>query len=346
MRKKDLYIYGIIQNDFAPDLFVELEEIGVYTIPYRNVSAVVTEMKRVDMKRLDKKTLARLLVNHQKTIENVMKIGFSGIIPLRLGTFSASREEVKVILERGYDLINEIAQKARNLIEVDITSSWMNFPKLLQTISQDPEILKQKEEIVSKKSSVTQADQLKLGLMVKNKIDEEKEKCAKSILNFLQPFTVDYKSHEVMNDEMVTNTAFMVEKARLDDFDTTLEQLDEAFNGEMNFKYIGPLPCYSFYTLEIKELKFEQVEEARNELGLSECATSKEIKQAYHGKVKINHPDVNPEEKTTLSFNRLNKAYQTLLDYAVAVRQSSQEDQLFFKREKVLENSLLVKIKE
>jgi len=49
-------------------------------------------------------------------------------------------------------------------------------------------------------------------------------------------------------------------------------------------------------------------------LGISNTATSEEIKRAYHDLCKKYHPDINP--KTTEKFKEINIAYQTLIDPA------------------------------
>lgn len=344
MGQKQLYIYGIIPNDYAPDLFVELDEIGVYSIPFRNVSAIVTDRNAVKLDQMDKESLSRLLVNHQKSIERIMNIGFSEIIPVRIGTFADSRDEVREILEKGYGLINNVIEKIRNLIEVDIVSTWANFPDVLKDIAGDPVILELRKDLQKKGKNVTQSDHLKLGVQVKEILSGKNRDRAERVKNVLESFSRDAKHHDVINDEMLTSGAFLIDRDEQESFDNALETLDAELNGELNFKYVGPLPCYSFYTLEIKELIFDQVERAKNELGLDKLASKDQIKQAYLGKANIYHPDKNTDIANTVNFDRIKKAYETLLDYSSAASQISPIDQLCFEEETVRENSLLVKI--
>jgi len=342
--KKDLYIYGIISNNYAPDLFVELEEIDVYSIPYQDVSAIVTDRKAVKLDQLDKMSLGRLLVNHQKVVESIMDIGFSEIVPVRIGTFASSRDEVRNILQKGYGLINHVLGQIKNLIEIDIVSTWANFPKVLKDIAKDPVISELKKNLQKKGKKVTQSDHLKLGVQVKEILEVKNRDWAERVKNAMESVSRDAKHHEVINDEMVTSSAFLIDKGEQVSFDNALEALDTELNEQLNFKYVGPLPCYSFFTLEIKELNFEQVEKAKNILGLDEQASKKEIKQAYLGLAKVHHPDKNTGIASSDDFHRIKNAYEILLDYSSAVRQTSSEDQLHFEKEKVRENSLLVKI--
>jgi hypothetical protein len=114
----------------------------------------------------------------------------------------------------------------------------------------------------------------------------------------------------------------------------------------LNFKLIGPLPCYSFYTIEVLELNPEAVAQANIELGLREETSESEIKKAYLGKAKLFHPDAQKGNVDEENFNRITKAYHTLLDYSAAARQTSKEEYISFRKETVYENLILVKIRD
>jgi len=149
-----------------------------------------------------------------------------------------------------------------------------------------------------------------------------------------------------MNDQMVTNSAFLINSNNKEKFEQVIDQLDEEYKGLLNFKLVGPLPCYSFYTIEVKELNPENVAQAKIELGLREETSESEIKKAYLEKAKLFHPDVHPGNGNEEYFNRINKAYHTLLDYSTAAKQSSEDEYTSLVNEKIIENLILVKIKE
>ena len=346
MDNKGIYIYGIIPTYYDSDSFRKLDGIAVFNIPYKKISAIVFENTVIDYKQLGRESLAKLLIHHQKTIENVMDMGFSTIIPMRLGTFANNTTEVLEILEKGYDLIVRTIEKISNHVEIDIVATWSDFAGVLSEISVHPEVVELKEKIQKSNIDITQSDQLTIGRLVKKILDKKKEECATKMIDTLEPISANMKQHEVMNDQMVSNIAFMINKSQLSLFEKMVEQLDMEFNGKLNFKYVGPLPCYSFYTLDVQELPYMQVEMAKNELELDNSATEKEIKKAYLEKVKLLHPDTNSGIDNSESFNRISNAYKTLQDYSHAVRQSSSGDMVSFVKEKVIKNSKLIKIKE
>ena len=126
---------------------------------------------------------------------------------------------------------------------------------------------------------ITKVDQYKMGFVVQEKIEEKNKDIEINILDALSPIGLDIKMHEVMNDEMVTNSAFLINRNMLEKFEKAIDNLDNEYKGILIFKLVGPLPCYSFYTLEVKALNPEQVEQAGNELGIKEKTTENEIKK-------------------------------------------------------------------
>ena len=104
--------------------------------------------------------------------------------------------------------------------------------------------------------------------------------------------------------------------------------LNTEFNETLNFRCVGPLPPYSFYTLEIKTVKNEDIDWARKRLGLSGDITSKnEIKKAYQRQALSTHPDRNLNAPGAgKEFDDVNKAYKILEDYCTAREQASQKE--------------------
>ena len=346
MTAKAIYIYGIIPNFYSSEMFRSLENSGVFAIPFQNISAIVsgTESKQPDYSA--RESLGHLLVHHQKTIEDLMGKGFNMIIPMRLGTIVSSKEEVFKILANGYDLINDSLKKIENLTEIDIAVSWGDFSGILKEISETPEIISLKDDILKKSDIPSQLDQVKVGMLIQRKIKEKNTGVELNILDSLSQISLDIKTHEVMNDEMITNSAFLIKMNNREKFEKIIDNIDQEFKGLLNFKLVGPLPCYSFYTIEVKKLNHLHIAQAKKDLGLGEDASESEIKKAYLGKARLFHPDAQKENGDGKNFDKINKAYNTLLEYLRAVKQSGKGDLISLGEQNVINNLILIKIKE
>ena len=231
MTAKGIYIYGIVPNLYSTEMFRSLEGSGVYAIPFQNISAIVSDRLDIEPEPLSRESLGYLLVHHQKTVEELQRKGFSMLIPMRLGKVVESKQEVIKILTNGYDLIITTLQKIENLLEIDLVATWGNFPGILQEIAGHPDIAAMKADLPKKSSTLTQIDQVSVGMLVQEKLKEKNAKVELNILDSLSAICIDIKMHEVMNDEMVTNSALLIKNNMQEKVDQIINQLDEEYEG-------------------------------------------------------------------------------------------------------------------
>ena len=353
MERQGMYIYGILNSNASLQLSIpkellleENESNGVYTIAYQGISALVRDSEIVDYTHMRKDVLARLLIGHQTVIERVMTAQTT-IIPMRLGTFAIDEAEVKDILSKGYGLIKEIIPKISDKIEIDLVAIWSDFTVTIKDAGEVREIKEFKEELLRSSKGVTVDDQMKIGFMLKKALDEKKEKYALKIQDALKTVGINYKQHELMDDKMVANIALLVDKNREKEFYAKVEELNIEFKELLNFRCVGPLPAYSFFTIEIKKMQFNDVNLARKRLGiLEDCSSKDDIKKAFHRQVFIFHPDKNPDKPgIEKEYDEITRSYNMLLEYAQACEQIGQEN-LIFNEDEFQKNAILVKVRE
>ena len=350
IERKGMYIYGVLNSDkelfFGPHGVTACEE--VYTVSYQDISAVVSDSETLDYTHMRKDRLAMLLIRHQKAIEKIMSLGHT-IIPMRLGTFAKDEAEIKHILASGRSIIKDIFTKISNMIEIDITAILGDFNLTLKEIGEGKEIKEFKEGLLASPGGVTVDDQMKIGLMVKEALDRTREGYSKGIQSALKSVSQSFKAHELMDDKMVANIAFLINKAKQKDFEIKVEGLNIEFNEKLNFRCVGPLPPYSFYTLELKTVKNEEIDWAKKRLGILDDITSKnELKKAYQRQAVSTHPDRNPNMPCAeKEFDEVNRAYKILVDYCAALEQTNPvRDEKSLNGTNQKENVMLVRVRE
>jgi len=377
MNKVGKYIYGVI-NSNAEEIF-DLDKIGTfedsyssghrpcrspdwltrstqaakgskalnhaYIISFRDISAVVSDAEIADCSHMPKDALARMLLRHQEVIEKIMaESATGGIIPMKLGTFADNDDEVREILTKGYRTIKDIFGRAKNCIEIDVVATMNDFNSFLQEVSQEDEIKQLKQSLLSKKEVVTVDDQMKVGVLVKKYLDKKREEYANQIQCALNEIAQNFKAHDLMDDKMILNTAFLMDQSRRKDFEQEVEGLNNKFEEKLNFRCVGPLPPYSFYTLEVKKAQFEEVDWARKKLGLTDAfITASNIKKAHRRLALTCHPDKNPDTPDIeKKFDDMTRAYKILLDYYRASNPTGEADGCYFNEEAFEKNAVLV----
>lgn len=349
MYTSGLYFYGIINSDLSKilDNYCTKDGDKVYYIQYKDIYAVVGHSNMVNYYNMPKDILARLLVKHQMVIEEMMNLGNS-IIPMKLGTLLNDNNEVDDILTTGYDLLKEIFEKINEKIEIDLAVTWNDLTTVLKEIGESTIIKDFKKEIFADSQKLTVENKIKIGTLIKNQLDQIRELISSDLLSALKECSDEIKIHSLMDDNMVANFALLINKNKQELIDKKIKELNSSYSEKLNFRCIGPLPPYSFYTLEVKKLHQEELNWAKKKLQLEGIQISKhEINKAYKSHSFLCHPDHNPNVAgTEKEFDEVNKAYKILNDYCHSCGQTNHGGNTFFDIAEFDKPALFVKLKD
>ena len=323
-----LYIYGVIQTnevkhfgrtqgpEEASNRTGQVREVtDIYTIPYQDVACVVRNTDTDSFNSLPKEVLGRRLVQHQMVIEKVMTE--HTIIPFKFGTIAEGPDEVNRILQSGYTSFRTKLSAMHRSIELDVAALWHDINRVIRTIGRENDHIRRfRDEIAKKPPEETLQDRMKIGSMIKDALDQEKDRLQSEILEALGRKVDDFQKHELMDEKMILNCAFLLAEDREREFDQALDELNKKYNEEIDFKCVGPLPAYSFSTIEVNKAGFEEIHAARQALGLSEPLTMDDIKESYRDLARKLHPDNNPDDPDRdKRFENIAKAYKLLTHY-------------------------------
>ena len=317
------YIYGVISGEeaatFGP---IGIGERGddVYAVAHKDLAAVVSDCPHVDyaaIKDTNKEKVVRDLAAHQRVIEEVMSD--STILPAKFGTMVKDDGEVKSVLRRGYFALKEALATVQDKIEVEVVATW-EVGSVMQEIAEEEPIAELRAAIEKSSSRLRSvADRVKAGKMVYESLGRRREAYQAEILGALTGFAVNLKENVILDDSFVTNVAFLIDRDRQKDFDGKVREVDEILGGQLSFRVIGPLPAYSFSTMEVRPFGRQEVQQARELLGIKDQEASLAgVKEAYYCLAQERHPDLRPDDEGTGDeFARIAGAYQLLSSYCL-----------------------------
>lgn len=327
---QSIYVYGVINSNEKKELTpaMKASSRAVYTIPYQDIACVVSNHQESSLDYKTREKAAKELINHQTIVENVMK-EFT-IIPIKFGTTLDSADEVRRILEKGYLDFREKLGEIDNKIELDVVAFWDDLNSVIKKIGEEnKEIMKFKEEIAKKSPADAFQERIKIGSRIKDILDKKRCALQREMLEFLtNKVKIDEsKKHVLMADQMVLNCAFLLDRDRENEFDQALGELNEKYKERINFRCVGPLPLYSFFTFEVKKVDFDDIDEAKKLLGLGEEVNALEIKTSYRRLARDRHPDRFPDDiDAQQKFEEIRSAYKMLLNYCQDERMSLRRD--------------------
>ncbi|GER86455.1 hypothetical protein KDW_06170 [Dictyobacter vulcani] len=311
-----IYIYGVIKlsNSQEPQNFgIDNPAIPrVFTVGFQDIAAVVSPRPLMRYDSLEQEQVVQDLAIHNFVIEKAME-RFT-IVPIKFGSMVEAEAEVTEFLTKGYTLLHEILKRMEGHRELDVVARW-ELSKVLPIISRENSQIREKQqEIAAKAGNASMEDKIILGQYIERALTAEKTRYHQAILQALQPVAEEVGVHDIAGDEMIFNAAFLLATPAVDAFYHALDALDQSLESSVNFRVVGPLPPYSFATIEVKRFDRASIDEAREILHLPVDITAKTVRDAYHQLAKEHHPDTNSEEDSR-EFQRINTAYTTLQDF-------------------------------
>jgi len=244
------YIYGIVgtreARNFGP---IGIGDRGdpVTTIAYRDLGAVVSSIPMTKYV-VSKETM----ISHQKVIEAVMKD--HTLLPVRFYTVAPNAEEIRSLLRRRYLEFKKLLRELDNKVELGLKAFWRDMNAIFQEIAKENEEIKaSRAKMTSCSTNKIDQDKGALGEVLKVALEHKKAKEKEALLKQLRQLSSDSCLNMTYGDDMLLNAAFLVDRVREKEFDGEVEELAARYNGRIEFKYVGPVPPYSFVNIVVKE---------------------------------------------------------------------------------------------
>jgi hypothetical protein len=244
------YVYGIAPANLFRDGRPALRVPGiggrgapVRAIPLGDLVAVVSDVSefRVDLTREN-------LLNHQRVLEEVLSR--SDVLPFSFGTVAASDDEVReVLLRDAYEALLEELDAVRGCVELEVKVLWDEEQLFAEIVRENDEVRTLRDAIALLPEDAATREKVELGELTEAEIALKSEWEAGMLLDVLEQHAVDSLMGPRLKETWVLNAAFLVDRAREEDFDRVVAELAEAQAGRMIFNYVGPLPPYSFINL-------------------------------------------------------------------------------------------------
>jgi transcription elongation GreA/GreB family factor len=323
---KALHLYCVVgaadQREFS-DIGADhpcLSTGQVFTVHHHDIAAVVGPAPRQAYRSMRKEEIIPHLFAHQAVIEKVLQE--HTVVPVKFGTMARDEEEVRAILEKGYPQLRAALEAMEGKIELDVVALWRDLGSVLREIGEEEEIRRARAGIENRPPEETTEGRVRIGKLVKVRLDRCREERATDIVQALEGLAQDMLPHALLDDRMILNTAILVERSREGEVGQALERLNGQCAERVDFRCVGPLPPYSFSTVEVRRFEAEKIAWARRVLALGEQATLRDVKAAYRGLAHHCHPDKAPiRHGTDKCFGQVTEAYRMLADYHAAAEE-------------------------
>lgn len=239
------YIYCFIKESekitFGNSMIGSLNA-PVYTIQYKEISAVVSDAPIVDYDPTRKNILA-----HQGVINKV--IDKYTIIPVAFGTVANNKKEIETIIVSKYANFIRLVDYFKDKVELGLKITWDKdyFNEDIET-----DKIKRLKEIVSgEKEEKVLNEKIELGRLVEAAILDKREEYNKKIYKSLEKISFESKLKDKVPIKTVFSAYFLVQKSKEIEFDKAVEKLADLYKNKLVLNYTGPWPPYNFIDVSI-----------------------------------------------------------------------------------------------
>jgi len=254
LKREARYLYCVADTGES----VSLGEIGiegseVYTIPYRDICAVVHNCPAEPYKSSDDEVVKAWVLTHQAVIDvawekwgTVLPLGFDTIITAREG--SDEEQNTRNWLMEEYESLKKRIEKVRGKAEYGVQVFW--DPKALaQNLTEtSPELKQLEEEIGSKPKGLAYMYRQKLENLLKKEMELKADECFKDFYARIKKHVDDIRVEKTkktdQGSQMIMNLSCLV---YIDKYRELGEELDEINKMDgFSVRFTGPWPPYSF----------------------------------------------------------------------------------------------------
>ncbi len=244
-----VYVYGIVRaaalQSHGPIRTAPIGAAGnaVRALVWRNLAALVSDALQPSYDVSRENVMA-----HEKVLEEIL--GFTDVVPAQFGLVSANEAVVRqTLLQDHYVDLRGMLAHVTGRVELGLKVLWQKERVLADIVAQREDIRELRDETTARGPESAYYERIRLGQLVEAALEQLRRRDIDEMLAALTPLSVAVKTNRLLNDMMVLNGAFLVEKEHEPTFDLAVNEIAARNAGRLTFKYVGPLPPFDFVDL-------------------------------------------------------------------------------------------------
>ena len=248
--EKGTYLYCIVEGNANEDFGnIGIENSRVYTIFFKDVSAVVHSCKAEPYNSKDDEIVKGWILAHQNVVDKAME-KYGTVIPLGFDTIVKGDEKaLKEWIEEDYGNMKNKFEKIRGKKEysVQIFIDEKIISNKLVEKNENEEVRKMKEKIEKMPKGVAYMLQKKMENMTKNAMENELKKMSDEFYEKIKNSSDDVKTgknKDAEDKKMILNLSVLLKDENVNSFGAQLDEINKREG--VSVRFVGPFAPYSF----------------------------------------------------------------------------------------------------
>lgn len=237
------YVYGIVEATATKPRGRGIAGAPLRLVIGEDAAALVSEIPS-DRLRLGRDEV----LLHARVLDRALARG--PVLPMRFGVVMDDTDEVhdRLLDQHGPELRTQLSDM-EGKVEIRIRAAYDEASLLQDVVREHPEIASLRTALADRPEAAGYYDRIRLGELVATAVERHRELDARAIIEALGEHALAVEAGEPSHERVAVQASFLVERSRLPEFNTSVDQVAEAYGGQIRFKYTGPLPPHSFVEL-------------------------------------------------------------------------------------------------
>lgn len=278
------HLLGIARIDQAREMLGSSRLMGgepVMLVEALGLAALLIRPPKAAWFGLDSKraSLTRM-VAFQKLLELCHARG--DILPASFDTSIADQTEALGLLVAHARLLEEQLTAFAGTTQFQVIVRW-DMKKAVAELDGDPAFVEMQRS--------TDGNRTAIGMGVARLMRTRKLAMRDDIANVLSSVSRDFLVLPLDDEDLVGNIVTLIDREQERALDEAVDAVDRMMPDALRVRYVGPLPPVSFASLKPFRPSGTSLGSAAALLGIDPAATPEAVREAYHARMRVLHPD-------------------------------------------------------
>jgi Gas vesicle synthesis protein GvpL/GvpF len=235
-----LYVYGVMPRAERGALSVAgVDGAEVGTVEVDGLAALTSRVHG------DSLGAARELRAHWRVLQQACE--GATVLPVRFGTVMENERAVRErLLQANAPHLDELLKRLQGCVQMTVKGTYREEPLVRGIVASSPALSALAKRIRGVAAAAAYYDRIRLGEFIAAGVADRRAADTQKALAALEPGAVAARAEEAAGALDAFNLAFLVKRTAQDDFSRRVRNLIDEVIDEIDVRYVGPLPPYSF----------------------------------------------------------------------------------------------------
>jgi hypothetical protein len=241
-----LYVYGVVSIDERDSVSVAgVEGSPVGMVEHDGLAAITSPLQGKQLRA------AREVRAHMRVLQETAET--ATVLPVRFGTVLEDEHAVRErLLEPNAAHLDALLKQLAGCVQLNVKGDYDEDVLVRQIVTASPALSKLAKRVRAMPEAAAYYDRIQLGEGIAAAVGARRESDTGRALDQLAPAAVAARSETPTSTYQALNLAFLVRRDGQDEFTARVRDLVAELGDEIDVRYVGPLPPYSFAEGELE----------------------------------------------------------------------------------------------